>query len=71
MFDNKAAIPGRPSLRSTAYAGSARNRREFSRPMFKGEGMLDGAPDERYAALGLVKADCKVRYDLVKKIPQS
>jgi hypothetical protein len=39
--------------------------------MFKGEGMVDAPPEERYAALGLVKTDCKMAGDRVKNMPQS
>lgn len=38
--------------------------------MFNGEGMLLAVP-ERYAALGLVKLDCRVAAERVKKTPLS
>jgi hypothetical protein len=67
-----AAMPSLPSLRSTAYTGRARKRREFSMPMFSGLRVASGSPEEaRYAALGLLQTCVRTAASRQKKMPLS
>jgi hypothetical protein len=70
ILDRITPYPVRPSLRRAAYTGSARKRREFSRPMLRGLWMLEG-PVDRYAALGLLKTVVGMLGWRQKKMPVS
>lgn len=60
MRTNMSAMPSLPSLKRAAYTGRARNRREFSMPMFSGLWISELLCVVRYAAFGFWKTrDCK------------
>ena len=54
-----------------AYTGSARNRREFSIPRFKGEAIVAPSLVFRYAAPGFPKIWLEIPWCRLKKKPQS